>query len=134
MTPKRGERQFDKEYALTLIELSKHDYFAAQTLSKNSRTRKETALFLVQQSIEKSLKACLCHHGVPLPLVHDLGALVAKMPAKLEPPYGYDLTKFNDYAGILRYERGNEKLTARDVKAAVKIAKEVHDWVKKQIK
>jgi HEPN domain-containing protein len=128
MSPKTGERKFEKTYAATLIGIAKDDCLAAAALAKNSRTRKETALFLVQQCIEKSLKAVLCHLEVPVPLVHDLGALVGKLPEKFHPPYGYELTRFNDYAGILRYERGSEKISASDVLSAIKIAKQVHNW------
>lgn len=128
MTPKSGERYFEKKYSLVLIDIAKEDQFAASALAKNNKTRKETAIFLAQQCIEKSLKAVLCHLEMPVPLVHDLGALVAKMPDKIDPPYGYELTRFNDYAGILRYENGGEKLTNKDVAAALKVSGQVHKW------
>lgn len=133
MSPKVGERNFEKKYALTLIGIAKDDYFAAAALAKNSRARKETALFLIQQCIEKSLKSVLCHLGLPIPLVHDLGALVGKMPDKIHPPFGYELARFNDYAGILRYERGSEKISSKDVTAALKIGKQVYSWANKII-
>lgn len=128
MTPKLGEKLFEKSYAKTLLAIAKEDYMCAHALARNSKTRKETALFLVQQCIEKSLKAVLCYLGSPVPLVHDLGALVGKMPDKIHPPYGYELSRFNDYAGILRYERGSQKISAKDVVAALKIARDVQNW------
>jgi HEPN domain-containing protein len=133
MSPKLGERRFDKKYSLILINIAKDDHFAAAALGKNSKVRKETALFLAQQCIEKSLKAVLCHLGRPVPLVHDVGALIAKMPDDVEPPYGYQLTRFNDYAGILRYENGGEKLTSKDVKEALAIAEKVYKWASQKI-
>ena len=57
MSPKTGERRFDKKYSLILINIARDDHFAAAALAKNSKVRKETALFLAQQCIEKSLKA-----------------------------------------------------------------------------
>lgn len=133
MSPKSGERRFDRKYTSVLIDIAKADQFAAKALAKNSKTRKETALFLAQQCIEKSLKAVLCHYGRPIPLVHDLGALVAKMPDGIEPPFGYQLTQFNDYAGILRYENGSEKLTAKDVKGALEVSEKVYQWAVSQV-
>jgi len=133
VSPKSGERKFDKKYSLVLIDIAKEDHFAANALSKNSKVRKETALFLAQQCIEKSLKAVLCYLGCPVPLVHDLGALIAKLPDNVEPPFGYQLTRFNDYAGILRYENGGEKLSAKDVKEALAISNQVYKWASQTI-
>ena len=53
------------------------------------------------------------------------------MPEGVEPPFGYGLTSFNDYAGIFRYETGREKLTAKDVLEAMKIADKVYNWASK---
>ena len=39
-------------------------------------------------------------------MLHDIGALIGSLPEDKYPPYDYELTKFNDYAGILRYEEG----------------------------
>jgi hypothetical protein len=64
-------------------------------------------------------------------LIHDLGALVAKMPDRVTPPFGYELTRYNHYAGILRYERGHEPLSLAEVKAAVDAARQVMTWAKK---
>ena len=80
MSPKTGERKFAKSYSEDLLHIAKADLFAAKALAKNSRVRKETAIFLAQQCVEKSLKATLCYFELPIPLVHDLGALVARMP------------------------------------------------------
>jgi hypothetical protein len=40
------------------------------------------------------------------------------------------LTRYNDYAGILRYERGHERLELADIQAALQVAREVLTWAK----
>jgi HEPN domain-containing protein len=131
--PKSGERQFDREYAKTLIQIAIEDLQSARGLRKSNEGRRENVVFLVQQAIEKAIKAVICHQGLPVPLVRELGALVARLPANLDVPHGYDLLKFNDYAGILRYERGHGKLTTADLDAALAAGADVVDWAQKQI-
>lgn len=131
--PKTGERLFDKEYAKTLLDIAKEDLDSARGLHQSGRGRKENVVFLVQQAIEKAIKAVLCHTCTAVPLVHDLGALVAKLPTSESPPHGYDLLRFNDYAGILRYERGHSKLSIEDLESALAAGQDVIDWAIKII-
>lgn len=85
MSPKQQERRFDPAYAKTLLEIAYGDY----------RT------------------AVLCHRKIPVPLVHDLGALLAKLPDGTQPDAGYELTRFNDFAGVRRYEEGPHDVRTR---------------------
>lgn len=128
MTPKGGERQFDKTYAPVLFNIAVEDLESARFLASAKTGRKETVIFLCQQAMEKALKATLCSFGLAVPLVHDLGVLVARMPEDIEPPYGYDLTRYNDYAGILRYEKGHSRISKKDLEAALSVTQEVLDW------
>jgi HEPN domain-containing protein len=128
MSPKKGERIFSKDYGPILIGIAKEDWLSALSLAETMKGRPENALFLAQQAVEKALKGVLIWVGSPAPLLHDLAALVAKLPQDLTPPHGYDLARLNDYAGILRYERGHDKLTQTDMLDAATIAKEVVDW------
>lgn len=130
MAPKPGERTFERPYARILLEIANEDLESSRGLFESKRGRAENIVFLAQQAIEKSLKAVLCHFGIPIPLVHDLGALIAKMPGEVIVPMGYELTRFNDYAGILRYERGHGKLSVEDIDAAIAASQEVCDWAK----
>jgi len=125
---KQGERLFAKDYAGTLLDIAIQDLKSAQALRKASEGRRENIVFLTQQAIEKAIKAVICHHGLPVPLVHDLGALIARLPADVNAPHGYDLLRFNDYAGILRYERGHSALTDEDLDAAVAAGADVLAW------
>ncbi len=133
MTPKLGERLFPKEYASVLLEIATEELVSARILINAAEGRKETAIYTCQQVIEKCLKAVLCSHEIPIPLIHDLAALVAKMPDTLAPPYGYSVSRYNDYAGILRYEKGHARITKADLAAALEVASEVLSWGKLEI-
>jgi HEPN domain-containing protein len=87
-------------------------------------------VFHVQQCIKKSIKAVLCHTETPLLLIHDLGSLLGGLPEGRLPKEGYTLTRFNDYAGILRYEEGRAILTHEDTAAAIEVVRSVLDWAK----
>jgi predicted exporter len=45
MNIRHSERQFEKEYSQVLISIAQSDQFAAKVLAKNSKARKETAVF-----------------------------------------------------------------------------------------
>ncbi len=55
--------------------------------------RNENYFYLVQQVLEKLMKAVLVHQQLPVPLVHDLGILLAKIPRNIEPPFGYEVNR-----------------------------------------
>ena len=130
MSPKKGEKIFQKAYAVILLGIAREDWQSALSLAETMKGRPETSVYLAQQAIEKALRAVLVWNQVPVPLIHDLAALVAKMPPDINPPHGYELARFNDYAGLLRYQRGHGELTQDDTLAAAEIAEEVVDWAK----
>lgn len=130
---KPGERLFDKDYARTLLEIAAEDLDSARGLHQSGMGRKENIVYLAQQAIGKAIKAVLCHSGIAVPLVHDLGALIAKLPANEAPPHGYDLLRFNDFAGILRYERGHSKLSREDLESALAAGQDVVTWATRLI-
>lgn len=39
---------------------------------------------------------------IAVPMVHDPGVLLAKLPADRQPDVGYEISKLNDYAGVRR--------------------------------
>jgi len=135
MTPRaHQEKLFKKEYAKELFSIAKGDLASAQALAKSKAGRSENVCYLAQQSIEKALKAVLCHRGIAVPFVHDLGALVAKIPHSLAIPFGYELNDLNEFAGVRRYEEGKMEIDAADVKEVLKRAKEIIAWTQKCLK
>ena len=50
------------------------------------------------------------------------------MDSSNPPPHGFDLTDFNDYAGIRRYEEAKMELSPEDIQAAINIGQSVVSW------
>lgn len=128
------KRLFKKEYAHELFEIAKGDLESAINLSQNLKTgRPENVVFLVQQSIEKSIKSVLVHNQIPFPLVHDLGILVALLPDDKYPPNGFSLTELNPFASVRRYEEGQLPLSLEEIKSALVAGELVIKWAQKII-
>ncbi|MBK9039595.1 MAG: HEPN domain-containing protein [Bdellovibrionales bacterium] len=128
MTKNLKKQLFPKEYARELLTIAKGDLESAVGLSQIKTGRPENIVFIVQQSIEKSLKAVLVHLQIPFPLVHDLGILVALLPDEKAPPEGFALAELNPFASVRRYEEGQLPLTAEEIKSSLDVAQKVIQW------
>jgi len=128
---KKQEKKFRKEYAPELFKIAQGDLDSAKGLTSAKLGRVENVCFHVQQAIEKALKAVLCHHEIPVPLVHDLGILLAKLPEDQNFPFGYEINDLNDYAAIRRYEEGVIELSWDDAASVIKIGDTVLKWAGK---
>ncbi len=131
MSPRDQERRFDPEYAATLLSIARQDFATgqyAQSGVKSGDVRPENVFFLYHQAIEKLLKAVLCHLELPVPLVHDLGVLLAKLPPETQPGIGYELSMLNEFAGVRRYEKGSLIYEAEDLEDARSLAEELLRW------
>ena len=107
MSPSQQERVFHKAYARELLRIARQDWETARFLLEGwDRIRTENFFFTVQQSLEKTIKAVLVSLELPVPLVHDLGILLAKVPASQEPPFGYEIGALSEFAAVRRYEEG----------------------------
>ncbi len=125
--------KFDPTYASQLLDIALADLESAKVLAAAwQRGRVENIFFLVQQSVEKSLKAYLCHKHGDFPMVHDLGILLGKMDQL--PPQGYSLVSFSQFAGIRRYETGNTHLDKSDIDVAITSGEQVLAWVSSHLK
>lgn len=127
------KRLFKKEYALELFRIAQGDFDSAIELSAAKSGRKENVIYLVQQSVEKSLKALLVHQQIPFPLVHDLGIILGLLPDALIPPHGFKLVDLNPYASVRRYEEGSLRLTESEIQSALQAGKEVLVWVEQNL-
>jgi HEPN domain-containing protein len=130
MSPKKQERLFSTEYSKELLTIAQGDLFTAIAIQNSENARLENAFYMVQQCIEKALKAVLVSKKIPVPLVHDLGILLAKLPNELNPPFGYELSDLNQYASIRRYEIGQFQLDKEEVKLVIEKGQEILDWCK----
>lgn len=128
MTPSRQERVFDKKYARELLRIAVGDLKSAEAIASSNDARIENAFFMAQQAIEKCLKAVLVAKGRSVPLVHDLGSLLGKIPKDCEPPYGYELIELNQYAALRRYEEGSWTPTQDEWKVVLQKTGEMVAW------
>ncbi|MGZ3782743.1 MAG: HEPN domain-containing protein [Pseudobdellovibrionaceae bacterium] len=133
MSPKMQEKLFLPEYSKELLEIAEGDLNTAIAIKDNPIARMENAFYMVQQSIEKGLKAVLVFRKIPVPLVHDLGILLAKLPSDLNPPFGYELNDLNQYASIRRYELGSFQLTVEEMEIVIEKGRMMLDWCKENI-
>ncbi len=134
MTPRNKEFLFKHTHAAELLRIAEADLESAEALIEIKRGRPETACFLAQQAVEKSVKAVLISLKIPVPLVHDVGILVAKLPQDITPPKGYDLSELTAFATSLRYREGESVLTEDQVAIVLTTAREVIAWSKQRIK
>lgn len=128
MTPKKQERLFDVSYARVLLSIADGDRRTVAALLHASDIRFENAFFLAQQSLEKALKAVLVARQIPVPMVHDLGALLAKLPGDLNPPYGYELNDLSEYAGVRRHEEGHWSPGPDDLRQVYAVVVDMLEW------
>ncbi len=133
MSPRTQERLFPKPYAQVLWRIAEGDYKTVLVLANAADYRVENAFYLAQQAIEKALKAVLVHQGIAIPMIHDLSALLGKMPDDCQPPYGYELNALSEYATIRRYEEVSWIPTGDELREIIKKTKEMLEWAKKQI-
>lgn len=133
MSPHKQEKLFLQKYAFELIKIAQGDLNSAIAIGKSHNPRLENAFFMLQQTIEKGIKAVLVHNLIPVPLVHDLGVLLAKLPKNLTPPYGYELNELNQYASIRRYEEGAYEISIDDFNEILSKTNEMLKWCRETI-
>lgn len=127
-------KRYKKEYALELILISKGDMDSARGLMTAKIGRPENIIYHCQQSIEKSLKAVLCHFELEVPHTHDLEALVTALPKGVIPPEAQSLGSLTQYATIRKYEEGFEVLTHDDFEDCYHLAQKVVSWAESTMK
>jgi len=125
------ERLFKKPYARELMAIAKNDLVAAKFLAANTEVRFETAFFMLQQAVEKCLKAVLVAQGKPVPLVHDLAVIIDRMDPK--PGSSEELHELTDFASVRRYEEGTFVVTREETDAAIKLVEATIAFADSQI-
>ncbi|MEK7724383.1 MAG: HEPN domain-containing protein [Acidobacteriota bacterium] len=128
MSPNKQEKLFHIDYAYELFRIAEGDFKTSLSIARDPEARLENAFFMIQQSLEKVIKAVLVKKQIAVPLVHDLGVLLAKLTPELQPPYGYELSELNQYASIRRYEEGQFDLTVEEFEVVKTKASEMLKW------
>lgn len=132
MSPRQNEKLFPFSYHKDLLSIARGDLGSAKILflHHSDDARNENVAYMAQQTMEKSLKAVLVYKKIAVPLVHDLGVLIAKLPDDLNPDFGYELSELTLYATIRRYEEGAYSPTKDELEEIIKLAEKVYDWSK----
>ena len=82
----------------------------------------------------KGLKAVLCWSEQPIPFLHDIGVLVAKLEGLgISPPFGFDLNGLSEFATIRRYLEGKENWTLDEIKGVLVQVRAACNWCQTQI-
>lgn len=124
-------RKFSKSYAKELIRIAEGDLKTAKVLMDHPFGRPENTFFLLQQTVEKSLKALLCHHNISIPLTHDLAALLAMLPTSIKAPEEVKaLLTLTEFASIRRYEEGSYEYSKEEAAKAYQVTHNLLNWVK----
>jgi HEPN domain-containing protein len=123
-------KKYSQNYAQELLSVAFEDLESAHDLQRAQTKRVENIFYLAQQAVEKSLKAILCWHQKPIPLVHDIGVLVTLVSESVVPPYGYDLNELSEFAAIRRYQAGREEYTQEEILTVLASVKESLEWAK----
>ena len=127
------ERRFERAYARELLQISEEDLSTARFLISEIDTRqvrKENIFFFAQDSINKALRAVLCHDELPVPLVHDSGILVERVQHKRNYHLGYQVISLTEFAGVRRYEQGRVILTKEEAQDVIALGEETITWAR----
>ncbi len=111
--------------------------FAKSNLSQADRKRKpkdvlyEDLCFNCQQCVEKSLKALLIYNNIEFPKTHSINLLLDLLISNsiYIPDFVKNSVILNVYAVITRYPNDYNKIKRNDYLEALKITKDVFEWV-----
>lgn len=127
---------FPVQYALEFLHIEQGDLKTAQFLKQGMNTggiRNENLFLMVHQAIKKAFQAVIGAFGQPIPLVHDLGVPVAKVPEGAEATFGYEPTRLSEFATHRRYEEGRMLLTLEEVEDVLLMAEQILTWARAQV-
>jgi HEPN domain-containing protein len=131
------DKIFKREFATELFSIAENDLQAAKTLDADPAVRKETAMLMIQQAIEKSLKSLLCFREISIPQTHDLNLIIDRIQsAQIALPEFVAKTDFDEltpFATLRRYEEGHYEIQTDDMLAAIHLAASVLDWIREEI-
>lgn len=119
--------------ARRFVRLAQDDLAAFRALVVLPQIRRGLAFFHAQQAIEKSLKAVLFAHGIPVRKTHDLFALadVLNQSGIATPHTPEDLASATPYAVEYRY--GDEVIASTNPPQVEALAVNTLAWASKTV-
>jgi len=112
-----------------------HDLTAAAQILKLGRaTPTDTVCYHAQQCVEKHLKAVLVYRSVPFPKTHDIRALMALVPPRLQPAVDAAMQdRLTRYASVTRYPGSGTDISLTAARKAVALARRVRKEVRRKL-
>lgn len=114
-----------RQEAEAWLQLAREDLMSARTLLENQTQGLRNAAFLAQQAAEKALKALLIAADLPVPRVHNLGALAASLPVDSEQIDDEALAALTPWAVGGRYGAGEPAVSPREASRLIALADSV---------
>lgn len=109
-----------------------NDLKSAAYLLKIKDCPTDTVCFHAQQCVENYLKTLLIAQGTGFRKIHDLGELVALLPARHRSLLSSkEQDRLTEYATVTRYPGDYEPISLAEARQAVKIARRVRRDVRK---
>ena len=116
------------------VQKAEADFAAMEWLRQAPDSLPDALGFHAQQCVEKYLKALLCFCEVDFYRTHDLGALMALLPAHLRPELSAEeQARLGDYAVATRYPGDYEPVSLDEAKRAVQMARRVRNQVRRRL-
>jgi len=95
----------------------------------------EQPSFHAQQAVEKALKALLLSLDEEPPYIHDIRALLALVRERMDLPASFEEAEnLTAYAATTQYPSSLPPVSPEDWQAAVRIAREVVEWVQQRLR
>ena len=89
----------------------------------------EMLCFLVQQAVEKAIKAMLMSRCTSFPRTHNIGALLRLLPPDVALPFADSAAaRLSDYAVSTRYPGEYEPIEMKEYDEALDLAAQVLQW------
>ena len=83
-----------------------------------------------QQAAEKAIKAVLLQQGIPPPFIHDISALVARLPAEWQPSVSdADMADLTSWAIAQRYPGAIGAIAREDAERSLRTADVLVRWM-----
>lgn len=107
---------------------------AAHTLTLGPECPTDTVCFHAQQCVEKHLKALLVLRATAFPKTHDIGVLLALIPARRRPKLDKSVRdRLTAYATVLRYPGAGPDVPLSEARKAVTVARRIRKEVRQQL-
>lgn len=104
---------------------------ASLALGAGEECPADTVVFHAQQCAEKYLKAFLAFESIDFPKSHDLGVLIALLPARAVIKLSVEeQRRLTSYATVTRYPGEYEPVTLSEARRAVTLARRVRKQVR----